>query len=183
MQDLGTDAPVVLAINKVDRQRDKSRVLPLIAALTRVRAFAAVVPISALRGDNEDRLLDEITALLPAGPWQFGSDEITDRPMRFFAAEYIREQILLATQAEVPHACAVSIDTFIEPAGRGAVHIDATIHVERQGQKKILIGAGASVLKRIGTQARLRIDFPADVRDPPLATVRLRSSFRPIECD
>ena len=84
---------------------------------------------------------------------------ITDRPTRFFAAEYVREQILRATKAEVPHARRRRrFERYVEPTGEGAPHIDATIHVERPGQKKILIGAGAEQLKRIGTEARLRIE-------------------------
>jgi GTPase len=158
LADLGSEAPVVLVLNKVDHLRDKSRMLPLIEAFSRLREFAAVVPISALREDGVQRVLDEVAALCPEGEWVHAPDELTDRPTRFFAAEYVREQILRATEAEVPHATAVQIERFIEPADQGAVHIDATIHVERPGQKKILIGKGAEKLKHIGIQARLRIE-------------------------
>jgi len=132
-------------------------------ALAAVRPFAALVPVSALRENGVDRVLDEVVRLLPEGPWGHGEDDLTDRPLRFFAAEYVREQILLATQAEVPHAVAVVIERFLEPAvapgqpSGGTVHIDATLCVERQGQKRILIGAGGEMLKRIGTRARMRI--------------------------
>jgi GTPase len=160
LKDIGADRPIVLVLNKVDRIADKARMLPLLEALSRAREFAAVVPISALKQNGVERVLDEVAKLLPEGPWQHGPDDITDRPMRFFAAEYVREQILAATQAEVPHAVAIVIDRFVEPAGgaKSVVHIDATICVERQGQKRILIGAGGEMLKRIGTQARLRIE-------------------------
>jgi GTP-binding protein Era len=158
LADLGSTAPVVLVLNKVDRLRNKAELLPLLDALGRVREFAAVVPMSALRDDGVDRMLDELARLLPEGDFRYGEDDLTDRPARFFAAEYVREQILCATQAEVPHAAAVVIDQFLEPLGNRALHIDATIHVERSGQKKILIGRAGEMLKRIGTAARLRIE-------------------------
>lgn len=168
LADVGADKPTVLVVNKIDRLRDKSLMLPFLEAFSRVRNFAAVVPISALRESGIERVLDEVAGQLPEGAWRYGPDELTDRPVRFFAAEYVREQILRATQAEVPHAVAVAIDRFVEPAeGDGAarpgrpppaIHIDATVLVERPGQKAILIGRAGEMLKRIGTEARLRIE-------------------------
>ena len=159
LADIAADKPTLLVVNKVDLVHDKSLVLPLIEALSKARSFASVVPISALRDDGVARVLDEVAALLPERPWRHDPDDLTDRPVRFFAAEYVREQILAATEAEVPHAVAVTIDRFVEPAegSSGAVHIDATICVERPGQKRILIGTGGEMLKRIGTLARMRI--------------------------
>jgi GTPase len=164
LADIGAEKPTILVVNKIDRVRDKTKLLPLLEALGKVRAFAAVVPISALDPRGVARVLDEIAKHLPEGPPRYPPDDLTDRPVRFFASEYVREQILHATEAEVPHAVAVSIDRFVEPLPRGpgervsgAVHIDATISVERQGQKRILIGTGGEMLKRIGTRARLRI--------------------------
>jgi GTP-binding protein Era len=159
LADIAADKPTVLVVNKIDRTRDKGLLLPLIDSLCKVRAFAAVVPISALKENGVARVLDEVAKLCPEGPHRYGEDEMTDRPVRFFAAEYVREQILRATEAEVPHAAAVSVDRFVEPAAgtKGAVHIDATICVERPGQKRILIGTGGEMLKRIGTDARMRI--------------------------
>jgi GTP-binding protein Era len=159
LADLPPEVPVLLVVNKVDRLRDKPQMLPLLEALGAVRQFAAVIPISARKEDGVSRVLDEVAKLCPEGEWRFGEDDITDKPTRFFAAEYVREQILRATEAEVPHAAAVAIERYQEPlAGGGVVHIDATIHVERQGQKKILIGTNAEMLKRIGTEARRRIE-------------------------
>jgi GTP-binding protein Era len=159
LADIGADKPTILVINKIDRSHDKGGILPIMEAYGKLREFAAVVPISALRENGVLHVLDEVAKLLPAQPWQHAADDITDRPIRFFAAEYVREQILRATQAEVPHATAVTIDRFLEPAEgtKGAIHIDATICVERQGQKRILIGTGGEMLKRIGTDARMRI--------------------------
>jgi GTPase len=162
LADVAADRPTILVINKVDRAKDKTALLPLIEAYAKARAFAAVVPISALREKDVRRLIHEVALLLPEGPWRHSPDDLTDRPVRFFAAEYVREQILRATQAEVPHAVAITVDRFIEPVdvGEGAggsVHIDATIYVERPGQKRILIGTGGEMLKVIGTKARMRI--------------------------
>jgi GTP-binding protein Era len=158
LADIGEGIPTILVINKIDRIRDKAKLLPLLEALGQVRPFVAVVPISAMRQSGIDRLLDEVAAHCPEGEFRYGPDDITDRPTRFFAAEYVREQILHATKAEVPHSVAVSIENFHEPPGAGTLHIDATIAVDRDGQKRILIGAGGEMLKRIGTQARLRIE-------------------------
>ncbi len=159
LADIGRDAKALLVVNKVDRVKEKARLLPLLEALAKVRDFAAIIPVCALKADGVKRVLDEVAKLLPEGAWRYGEDELTDRPVRFFAAEYVREQILRATREEVPHAAAVSIDAFVEPGpGRRVARIDATIHVERDGQKKILIGAGGEMLKRIGTAARQRIE-------------------------
>jgi GTP-binding protein Era len=159
LADIAAERPTILVLNKIDRARDKTALLPLIEAYAEVRAFAAVVPVCALERGGARRVLDEIEGLLPEGPWRHAPDDLTDRPLRFFAAEYVREQILRATRAEVPHATAVAIDRFVEPAegASGAVHIDATIFVERPGQKRILIGTGGEMLKAIGTKARKRI--------------------------
>lgn len=153
----GGHRPVVLVINKVDQIREKLALLPLIEAFSKVLPFDAVLPISARREQDVARVTDVIAGLLPEGAWQFGPDDMTDRPTRYFAAEYVREQILRATRLEVPHAAAVTIDRFEEPE-RGAVEIDVTIHVERPGQKKIMVGKGGATLKLIGTEARLRVE-------------------------
>jgi GTP-binding protein Era len=178
LADIDEGIPTILVINKVDRIRDKTKLLPLLEALGAVRTFAAVVPISAQRQSGIDRLLDEIAAQCPEGPHRFGPDDITDRPTRFFAAEYVREQILHATQAEVPHSVAVTIENFVEPPGVGTLHIDATIAVERDGQKRILIGAGGEMLKRIGTQARLRIEELTGRKVNLKLWVRIQAAWR-----
>ncbi len=159
LADLAPDRPVLLVLNKVDLLRDKKQMLPLLEAYGRVRNFDAIVPVSAQREDGITRVLDEIARHLPEGPFRYGADDVTDKPARFFAAEYVREQILRATQDEVPHASAVTVDQYAEPRAPGAaVQIDATIHVERTGQKRILIGTGGAMMKRIGIAARERIE-------------------------
>ncbi|HMA97306.1 MAG TPA: KH domain-containing protein, partial [Polyangiaceae bacterium] len=107
--------------------------------------------------DREDveRVLSAIGSLLPEGPAQYSGEDLTDRPMRYFAAEYVREQILLHMRREVPHAVAVSIDAFNETDA--LVSIAATLHVEKEGQRRILIGKGGSAIRSIGQLARQRI--------------------------
>lgn len=170
LADMPADKPVVLAVNKIDVIRDKRLMLPLLATLAstfeqssaeggEVRRFAAVVPVSARTNDGVDRVLDELARLLPEGGARYEEDALTDRPMRHFAAEYVREAILRATAEEVPHAVAVTIDEYVEPSRSGEVtRVSATIHVEREGQKRILIGEKGAMLKRIGTEARARIE-------------------------
>jgi GTPase len=156
LADLPAETPVILVVNKVDRVKDKGTLLPLLDELSKLRNFAAIVPTSAKRVDGVERVLREVALLLPEGPHRFGEDEMTDKPTRFFAAEYVREQVLLATKEEVPHATAVTIDAFEET--RTGYRISATLHVERPGQKKIIVGKGGEMLKRIGTYARRRIE-------------------------
>ena len=160
MAEIAADVPVILAINKIDLLKDKRLLLPLMAAYAESHQLAAVVPISALREDGIALVLDEVVKLLPEGAARHGEDDLTDRPLRWFAAEYVREAILEATAQEVPHATAVTVDRFEEPiAGmEGVVEIAATIHVERDGQKRIVIGEGGQVLKRVGIAARMRIE-------------------------
>jgi len=154
---LPASAKVVIAVNKIDLVKDKRRLLNLLTALGEARPVEAIIPISALREDGVRRVLDEVAKLLPEGEPRYAEDDVTDRPARFFAREYVREQILLATHEEVPHAVAITIDDWVEGDGKRATRVSATIHVERSGQKKILVGAGGSMLTRIGSSARARL--------------------------
>jgi GTP-binding protein Era len=147
--------PAVLVINKIDLLRDKGRLLPALVELQKVHDFAALVPISALQDDGVERVLGEIYALLSEGPAGYPSDTLTDRPTSYFVREYVREQVLVATQGEVPHAVAVSIDSYEE----GKIpRILATLHVEKEGQRRILVGNSGSKIKEIGMAARARIE-------------------------
>ena len=156
LKTLAADKPVILCLNKVDTVKPRSKMLPFLQVIGRVREFVSVVPIAARRNDGLDRLLKEIVPLLPVQDRLWGEDDLTDRPMRFFAAEFVREQILLATKQEVPHQAAVSIDLYEEK--KSLTRIVATIHVERDGQKAILLGKGGVQVKAIGTAARERIE-------------------------
>ena len=145
-------APVLLVVTKIDMLRDKAAMLPVIERYRALYDFAAYLPVSAVKRDGLDVLLAEIVARLPEGPLYFPEDHVTDQPERFLAAELIREKILRETREEVPHSVAVTIDKW-EEEGR-LTRIFATVRVERDGQKGIIIGAGGSMLKKIGTLAR-----------------------------
>ncbi|MCZ2152840.1 MAG: GTPase Era, partial [Bryobacterales bacterium] len=151
-----TETPVLLVLNKADRIADKREILPLIEKFLEIHAFREVVPVSALTGDNLDELVKVIYSHLPDGPRFFPEDHLTDQPERFLAAELIREKILEATRAEVPHSVAVMIEQWVEEPR--LTRISATILVERTGQKGILIGAKGKMLKLVGTQARPELE-------------------------
>lgn len=143
--------PVFLLLNKVDRL-SKPRLLPLIDRYRKLFEFAEIFPISALTGEGCFDLVNAWLLRLPEGPPYFPPDQFTDQPERFLAAELIREKAIQATREEVPHAVAVRIDSFEEKTD--LTKIRATIYVEREGQKGILIGQGGETVKRIGTLAR-----------------------------
>lgn len=150
------ETPAVAVLNKVDLLKDKALLLPRIERLAEQHAFAAYVPVAAAKGDGVAELKREIAARLPEGPAFFPEDQITDQPERFLAAEFIREKVLHHTRQEVPHAVAVAIEKWTEE-GR-LTRIAATVYVERDGQKAILIGARGAMLKQIGTEARADIE-------------------------
>jgi GTP-binding protein Era len=147
--------PVVLAINKIDRV-PKPRILPAIEVWRHVGSFVDIVPVSALRGGNVDRLERVLLGRLPEGPALYPEDFLTDLPERFFVAEMVRERILDHTREEIPYVTGVVIEQFKEEDE--LVRIQAAILVERENQKGILIGRGGSMLKRVGTEAREQIE-------------------------
>ncbi len=147
--------PVILGINKVDTIA-KPRELPAIAAWKDHLDFVEVVPLSALKGHNVDRLADLLVRHLPEGPPLYPEDFLTDQPERFFVAEMVRERILHYTREELPYSAGVVVESFKEE--EKLVRIQATIYVERDGQKAIVIGKGGAMLKRIGTEAREQIE-------------------------
>ncbi|HAM41607.1 MAG TPA: GTPase Era [Candidatus Omnitrophica bacterium] len=147
--------PAVLAINKVDAV-DKRRILPLIDACVHADLFAAYVPISALTGENLEALLDELMRRMPSGPRGYEADQLMDQPVEQMMAELIREQALLATRQEVPQAVAVRLEEVTKK--ERLTFIRATMLVEREGQKAILIGHKGRTLKQIGQAARLELE-------------------------
>jgi GTPase len=151
-----TETPVVLVLNKVDRVQDKRELLPLIERCMELYPFVDPVPLSALTGDNLERLHAVIFEHLPVGPQYFSDDYLTDQPERFLAAELIREKILKLTHAEVPHSVAVMIEGWEE--GPKLTRIGAQVLVERAGQKAIVIGAKGDMLKQIGTESRVEME-------------------------
>ena len=151
-----TGAPAIAVFNKIDKLREKAKLLALIERYQAMHDFAAYIPISALKGDGVDLLRKEILRRIPEGPALYPKDYLTDQPERFLAAEIIREKVLHLTRQEVPHAVAVMIENWEDTPA--LVRIAATIYVERPGQKAILIGAGGALLKKIGTLARREIE-------------------------
>ncbi len=145
--------PVVLALNKVDRVKDRGKLAQLLAACAAKRDFAALVPVSAEKGTQVDALAAEVAKLLPEGEPAYGPDDVTDRSERFLAAELVREKLFRLLGDELPYTSAVVIDTF-ETEGE-LRRIQATIFVDREGHKAIVIGEGGATLKRIGTEARI----------------------------
>jgi GTPase len=144
--------PVIIALNKIDALAAKQDLLPLLEEYQKRYKFEAYLPISAATGEGLDLLRDEVIKRLPEGPEYFPPDHYTDQPARFLAAELIREKILLATRQEVPHSVTVLIEKWEELPR--LIRIYATILVERDGQKAIVIGSKGSMLKQIGTLAR-----------------------------
>ncbi len=150
----GCPAPVYCCLNKVDLVRPKSRLLPRIAAYRARLPFKEVVPVSATEGTNCDRLRDLLVGELPERPADFPAEVLTDQPETFFVAETVREKLFRFTHDEVPYACAVQVGRLVERPGRPGLSVAASIFVEQESQKGIVIGKGGAMLKRIGTAAR-----------------------------
>ncbi len=150
-----TGLPVVLALNKIDTIA-KPQILPALETWSHFGRFDEIVPISALKGENVDRLETVLVAKLPEGPALYPEDFVSDLAERFFVSEMVRERILHHTREEIPYATGVVIELFKEE--EKLVRIQAAILVERENQKGILIGRGGSMLKRIGTEARQQIE-------------------------
>ena len=150
-----TRRPVILVVNKIDAL-PRLQVLPVIDRYQGLFEFAEIVPVSAKTGDNVERLAEVVLRHLPEGPPLYPEDFLTDQPERFFVAEMVREKILARTRDEIPYAAGVLIDSFKEEGG--LVRIEASLFVERDGQKAILIGRGGEMLKAIGTDARREIE-------------------------
>jgi GTP-binding protein Era len=181
-----SSAPVFLILNKIDLMK-RSRLLPIIDAYRRKApevTFAEFVPVSASTGENVDRLERAIIDHLPVGEARYPADYLTDQPERFFAAEIIREKLLQLTRAEIPFSSAVAIDRFEEPARRGGgrdeglLKLFASIVVDRESHKPIVVGRGGDMIKRIGTAAREDLERFFGVRVFLDLHVRVKSEWR-----
>ncbi len=153
---LPADRPVLAVINKIDRLEDRALLLPLMEKLAAEFAFTAIVPVSAKQGQGLVELTDAITSYLPSRGPLYPDDQVTDRDERFFAAESIREKLFRSLGEELPYACSVAIDQFVEDGSLR--RIQATIFVDKPGQKAIVIGEGGERLKEIATAARLDME-------------------------
>ena len=150
------DRPVILVVNKVDRLADKAVLLPFLEEVSKVFAFAQIVPVSAAKGTHVAHLRDLLKPILPEGPPQHGEDEVTDRPERFLAGELVREKLFRLLGEELPYAATVVVEKF---EMRGAMrHINVAIVVDKTNHKAMVIGKGGEKLKQIGTQARMDME-------------------------
>lgn len=169
--------PVILVINKIDKVK-KDELLAYIDAYRRLLDFAEIVPVSALKGMNEDVLLDQIFKYLPYGPMFYDEDTVTDQPMRAIVAELIREKALKLLDEEIPHGIAVSVDVMKQRPGQGLWDIEATIVCERDSHKGIIIGKGGAMLKKIGSAARYEIEKMLEARVNLKLWVKVKKDWR-----
>ncbi len=171
-----TEAPLFLVLNKIDRIQDKRNLLVRIEQYKAIHEFTEYLPVSAIGGDGLDRLKKAIVERLPEGEPFFPPDYITDQPERFLVAELIREKILKMAQQEVPHSVAVLIEKWEDTPK--ILRIYATVYVERAGQKAIVIGAGGSMLKKIGTAARIDSEQQLDRKVYLELFVKVKENWR-----
>jgi GTPase len=150
------DTPVFLVLNKIDKVHPEA-LLPIIEKYRKLHDFSEIVPVSALKGNNVNALLEQVAKYLPEGPMYYPADQVTDHPEQFVCAELIREKILLKTREEIPHSIAVEIES-MGAGENGVVNIGAIIYVERDSQKGIIIGKSGALLKEIGQLARFDIE-------------------------
>ena len=169
--------PVILVINKIDTVKSKEEILTFIAAYKDILNFAEIIPVSALKEMNIEDVKSSIFNYLPAGPQFYDEDTVTDQPMRQIAAELIREKALRMLDDEIPHGIAVVIDQMKERPN-GIIDVDATIVCERDSHKGIIIGKGGSMLKRIGTAARMEIENLMDTKVNLKLWVKVRREWR-----
>ncbi len=173
-----TKTPVILVINKIDSV-DKESIFGVIEAYSKLYDFAEVVPLSALRGQNCNVLLEQIFKYLPYGPAYYDEDVVTDQPQRQIVAEMIREKALHALNEEVPHGIAVSIDQMKWREGKPGIYdIDATIICERDSHKGIIIGKGGAMLKKIGSNARYECERMLDAKVNLKLWVKVKKDWR-----
>jgi len=173
----GARQPTILVLNKVDLI-SKPLLLPMIEEISREHAFAEIVPVSALTGDNVDRLERLFLQHLPEGEPLYPPDYLTDQPERFIVAEIVREQVLVHTHAEIPFSTAAVVDRFEEPDDSGLMRLYCTILVERESQKPIVIGRGGAMIKQIGTAARRELERFFNTRVYLDLHVKVRSAWR-----
>lgn len=165
----------ILVINKIDLMEDKSKLLLTLQTMQERFPEAAMVPVSAVKKDNLDELEKLIKKMLPESPFYFGEDEITDRSERFLIAEIVREKLMRQLGDELPYAVSIQIERFEKKAG--VIHIDTTIFVEKEGQKRILIGKSGEKLKRVGTDARKDMEIVLDSKVMLNTWVKVKSGW------
>ena len=173
----GSDKPVILAINKTDKLKSKEAVLEIIDKYSKLLEFTEIVPLSALKANNTDRLLEILYNYLPEGPYYYDEDTLTDQPLRQLAAELIREKALRYLSDEIPHGIAVEI-VKMKNRSKTLVDIEADIICERESHKAIIIGKSGSMLKKIATTARKDIENLMDISVNLKVWVKVRKDWR-----
>ena len=171
------DTPVMLVINKIDKVK-KEEILRFIDTYRKELDFAAIVPVSALKGENTDDLTDTIFTYLPEGPQYYDEDTVTDQAERQIAAEMIREKALRNLEEEIPHGVAVLIDRMKEREGGTLIDLDATIICEKESHKGIIIGKKGLMLKKIGTEARRDIEMMTGTKVNLKLWVKVKENWR-----
>ena len=172
-----TKTPVILIINKIDKA-DKKEIIKYMDAYRKVYDFAEIIPVSALRSVNMDTVLESIFKYLPYGPQFYDEDTVTDQPQRQIVAEMIREKALRCLEEEIPHGIAVSIEKMTERKHGNICDIEATIICERDSHKGIIIGKQGSMLKKIGTQARIEMENLLDMKVNLQLWVKVKKDWR-----
>ncbi|PIE35473.1 GTPase Era [candidate division KSB3 bacterium] len=175
--------PVLLGINKIDLVPQREQLLPVIEAYSKSLQFAEILPFSALEDENVEDVIQTLTRYLPEGPQYYPEDMVTDQPERFLMAELIREKILHSTREEIPYSVAVIIDTMKTREDKEIVDIEATVYVERDSQKGIIIGKSGAMLKRVGSLARKDIERILGTRVFLKLWVKSRKNWRMNERD
>lgn len=150
--------PTILVLNKIDLIK-KSELLPMIDYFSKLHDFKAIIPVSALKNDGIERIIDELVKLLPEGPFYYEPERVTDLPLSLLVAEIIREKIFQLTYQEIPYSTAVKVEQIREDEEKNLLYIQATIFIERDSQKGIIIGKQGQMLKKIGTLAREELEF------------------------
>ena len=173
----GSDKPVILAINKTDKLKSKEAVLEIIDKYSKLLEFTEIVPLSALKANNTDRLLEILYNYIPEGPYYYDEDTLTDQPLRQLAAELIREKALRYLSDEIPHGIAVEI-VKMKNRSKTLVDIEADIICERESHKAIIIGKSGSMLKKIATTARKDIENLMDISVNLKVWVKVRKDWR-----
>lgn len=174
------NTPIILVINKIDTLKNQDEILNFINTYKDICPFAEIVPVSALRKRNTDRLTEVIFKYLPYGPMFYDEDTVTDQPMRQIAAELIREKALRMLDDEIPHGIAVTIEKMTERRN-GIIDIEATIVCERESHKGIIIGKGGAMLKKIGSSARKELEIELETKVNLQIWVKVRREWRDSE--
>ena len=169
--------PVILVMNKID-QKEKSQIEGFLKAYAGLYPFADMIPVSALRSRNLDRVMDAVMKCLPYGPKYFSDDTVTDQPMRQIAAELIREKALRSMEEEIPHGIAVAIDRMEERPDGSLTDIDATIICEKESHKGMIIGKGGKMLRQIGTLSRKEIEQMLEMQVNLQLWVKVKKDWR-----